>query len=127
MSRLDALDARRAPTFYIVAMAVWIYGFAAANRSLPAVAVFLALLAAAAVQVLAGYAIGRWGALLLGLAPIVIALAVAGFDSTLWSTVVVLTVFPGVPLIGLGVYLRRRWEERNDRSPDAWLYGEEPL
>jgi predicted transporter len=108
-------------------MALWIYGFAALNRPLPAVAVFLALLAAAAVQVVAGYAIGRWGALALGAAPVVIALAAAGVHSTLWTTVVVLTVFPGVPLIGLGVYLRRRWEERNDRRPDAWLYGEESL
>jgi predicted transporter len=79
------------------------------------------------VQVAAGYAIGKWGALALGGAPVVIALAVAGVNSTLWTTVVVLTVFPGIPLIGLGVYLRRRWEERHDRSPDAWLYGEEPL
>jgi len=127
VNRLDLLDARRAPTFYIVGMGLWIYGFAAADRSLPAVLVFLALLAAGAVQVGAGYAIGRWGALALGAAPIVIALAVSGVSSTLWTTVVVQTVFPGVPLIGLGVYLRRRWEERNDRSPDAWLYGEEPL
>ncbi len=126
MIGLDALDARRAPTLYILAMAVWIYGFAAADRSLPAVVVFLALVAAGAVQVGAGYAIGRWGALALGVAPVVLAIAVSGADSMLWTTVLVLSVFPGTPLIGLGVYLRRRWEERNDRSPDSWLYGEEP-
>jgi hypothetical protein len=107
-------------------MTAWVWGFAAADRSLPAVAVFAALLGAGAVQVGAGYAIGRFGAVALAVVPVLLAAAVGGLDSSLWTTVFVLMVFPGAPLIALGVWLRRHWEERNDRSPDGWLYGEEP-
>jgi hypothetical protein len=119
-------DLRKVPTYYVIVMAVWIYGFAATNRSLPALAVFLLLLAGGAVQVAAGYAIGRWEAVALAVVPVLIAVAAAGVDSSLWTTLVILMVFPGGPLIGLGVYLRHMHDEQNDRSPDGWLYGEDP-
>ena len=89
-------------------------------------AVFAALVGAGAVQVGAGYAIGRFGAVALAVVPVLLAAAVGGLDSSLWTTVFMLMVFPGAPLIALGVWLRHHWEERNDRSPDGWLYGEEP-
>jgi hypothetical protein len=120
------LDPRKVPTLYVIVMAAWIYGFAAADRSLPALAIFVLLLAGAGVQVVAGYSIGRWEALALGVVPVLLAVAAAGLDSNLWTTLVILMVFPGGPLIGLGVYLRHLEDERNDRSPDSWLYGEEP-
>lgn len=123
---MTTLDPRKAPTLYVLAMALWVYGFAFVDRTPPALVSFVALLLAGAVQIGAGFAVGRWGALALGAVPVVLALAAAGVASTLWTTVFVLMVFPGIPLIGGGVYLRQRFDERHDHSPDAWLYGEEP-
>ena len=124
--RVPVLDPRKVPTYYVIVMAAWIYGFAATDRSLPALAVFVLLLLGAGVQVAAGYSIGRWEALALAVVPVLLAVAASGLDSSLWTTLVILMIFPGAPLIGLGVYLRHMEEERNDRSPDAWLYGEDP-
>jgi hypothetical protein len=110
----------------VIIMAAWIFGFAATDRSLPALAIFVLLLLGAAVQVAAGFSIGRWEALALAVVPVLLAVAAAGRDSNLWTTLVILMIFPGAPLIALGVWLRHLEEERNDRSPDSWLYGEDP-
>lgn len=123
---MTRIDPRKVPAFYVLTMAVWVYGFAILDRSPPALAAFVALLLAGAVQVGAGFAVGRWGALTLGVVPMLLAFAAAGPGSTLWTTVFVLMVFPGTPLIGLGVHLRHRFAEQHDDSPDGWLYGEEP-
>lgn len=123
---MPRLDPRKVPTYYVIVMAAWIYGFAATDRSLPALAIFVLLLLGAAVQVAAGYSIGRWEAIALAVVPVLLAVAAAGRDSSLWTTLVILMIFPGAPLIALGVHLRHLEEERNDRSPDAWLYGEDP-
>ena len=120
------IDPRKAPALYALAMGVFVGGFALLDRTPPALLAFTALLVAGALQVGAGFVIGRWGALALAAVPIVFAVSAAGPGSTLWTTVFVLMVFPGAPLIGAGVYLRGRFEERHDDSPDAWLYGEEP-
>ena len=120
------IDPRKAPTYYVLFMALWVYGFAAIDADLPAPLVFLALLAAGAVQVGLGYAIGRWEAIAMAAVPVLLAFAAAGRASSLWTTVFVLMVFPGAPLIALGVYARHLHEERHDDSPDAWLYGENP-
>jgi hypothetical protein len=120
------IDPRKAPTYYILVMALWVYGFAAIDRDLPAPVMFLSLLAAGAVQVGLGYALGRWEAIVLAAVPVLLALAAAGRASSLWLTVFVLMVFPGGPLIALGVYARRWHAEKHDDSPDAWLYGENP-
>jgi hypothetical protein len=119
-------DPHNAPAAYVLAMAAWVYGFAALERALPPLVAFALLLGAAAVQISAGYAIGRWGALSLAVVPVVLALAAEGLESSLWVTLVVLMVFPGAPLIALGVYVRRWRLERDDRSPDGWLYGDDP-
>jgi hypothetical protein len=118
------IDPRRAPTYYVLAMAAWVFGFAALDRDLPAMLVFLALLSAGAIQVGIGYSIGRWEAVGLAAVPVLLAFAAAGQDSSLWVTVLVLMVFPGAPLVGLGVYLRGWYAERHDGSPDGWLYGD---
>lgn len=124
--RVTTIDTRRAPTAYIILMALWVYGFANADAELPAILVFVLLLAAGAVQVAAGYAIGRWEALSLALVPILLALAASGTESSLWLTLVLLMIFPGAPLIAVGVVLRRWAAEREDASPDGWLFGERP-
>ena len=118
------IDPRKAPTYYILVMALWVYGFAALDRDLPAALMFIALLVAGAAQVGLGYAIGRWEAIGLAVVPVLLALAAGGRDSSLWVTVAVLMVFPGGPLVALGVYARHLHAERHDDSPDAWLYGD---
>jgi hypothetical protein len=120
------IDTRTAPPAYIAAMAIWVYGFVHAGDSLPAVVVFVLLLAAGAMQLAVGYLVGRWEALALAAAPVLIALAAAGTDSSLWVTVLLLMVFPGAPLLAFGVVLRGWVAERHDPSPDGWLYGERP-
>lgn len=119
-------DQRKAPALYALLMGVFVGGFAFVDATPPAFLAFTALLVAGAAQIGVGFVIGRWGALALGAVPILFAVAAAGPGSTLWTTVFVLMAFPGTPLIGAGVHLRQRFDERHDDSPDAWLYGEEP-
>jgi len=123
---VSKINTRTAPTWYIVLMAAWVYGFAASDRDLPPLVVFGLLVVAGGVHVGVGYLVGRWEALALAAVPVLLALAVAGADSSLWITLVLLMVFPGAPLIGLGVWLRDWVAERDDRSPDGWLYGDSP-
>ena len=118
------LSPRTASTWYVLLMAAWVYGFAGSDRELPALLVFVLLLGAGAIQVGAGYLIGRWEALALGVVPVLLAAASSGIGSSLFVTLVFLMIFPGAPLIGLGVWLRGLSEERGDRSPDSWLYGD---
>ena len=125
-SAVIRIDTRTAPTAYILLMSLWVYGFAGANADPPAVLVFVLLLAAGAVQVAAGYVLGRWAALALAGVPVLLAVAASGPGSSLWMTLVLLMVFPGAPLMALGVVLRGWVAERDDPSPDGWLYGERP-
>ena len=121
---MTRFNPRTAPTWYVLAMAGWVYGFASSDRQLPPLLVFALLLGAGAIQVGAGFVIGRWEALVLAGVPILLATAASGLGSTLWVTLVVLMIFPGTPLIALGVWLRGWTDERDDRSPDSWLYGD---
>ncbi|MBA2614329.1 MAG: hypothetical protein H0U90_00875 [Actinobacteria bacterium] len=123
---MKRLNTRTAPTAYIVMMAAWVFGFASTEREIPALLVFVLLLAAGAIHVAVGFVIGRWEGLALAGAPVLLGLAAAGQDSTLWITLLLLMVFPGAPLIGGGVYWRSWREERDDPSADGWLYGESP-
>jgi hypothetical protein len=120
------IDPRKAPALYALAMGLFVGGFALLDRTPPAFLAFVVLLLAGVLQIGAGFVIGRWGALGLGAVPILFAVAAAGPGSTLWTTVFVLMVFPGTPLIGAGVHLRHHLAEQHDDSPDNWLYGDEP-
>ena len=123
---MPRIDPRKVPTLYVIAMAAWIYGFAAADRSLPALVVFVLLLMGAAVQVWVGFEIGRWEAIGLAVVPVLLAVAAAGIDSSLWTTHRHPHGLPGRPAHRPRRVPAHLDEERNDRSPDSWLYGEEP-
>ena len=120
---IDRINPRRAPTYYIVFMAAWMYGFADAHWQLPSPVVVLLLVAAAAVHFGAGYVIARCEALALTGVPVLLALAADGLASMLWITIVLLMIFPGAPLVAAGVYARDWLEQRNaDPAADAWQY-----
>jgi hypothetical protein len=123
---MSRFNTRNAATWYVLLMAVWVYGFGLIDRQLPALLVFLLLLAAGAIHVGAGYLIGRWQAVALAAVPVALAVAISGTGSSLWVTLLLLMFFPGAPLIGAGVYFAMWQAERDDRSPDSWLYGENP-
>ena len=119
---IDKLNARTAPTVYVLFMAAWIYGFADAHWKLPPAFGVALLVLPAFVHVGLGYVIGRWNAVALAAAPIVIALAAAGIHSALWVSLALLMIFPGAPLIAGGVYLRERRAAREDDASEPWLY-----
>jgi hypothetical protein len=123
---VDRFNTRNAATWYVIFMALWVYGFGVIDRELPAMLVFTLLLGAGAIHAGAGYLIGRWEAVALAGVPVLLALAISGFGSTLWVTNLLLAFFPGAPLIAAGVYFGMWLDERDDRSPDSWLYGERP-
>ena len=118
----DKLNARTAPTAYILFMAAWIYGFADAHWELPTPISVVLLLLPAFVHVGVGYVIGRWEAIALAAVPVAIAIAAAGIHSVLWVSLALLMIFPGAPLIAGGVYLREWLEGREDDASESWLY-----
>ena len=118
----DKLNARTAPTAYILCMAAWIYGFADAHWELPAPVSVLLLVLPAFVHVGLGYVIGRWESVALAAVPVLIAIAAAGIHSVLWVSLALLMIFPGAPLIAGGVYLREWLGTRDDDSAEPRLY-----
>ena len=118
----EKLNARTAPTAYILFMAAWIYGFADANWDLPTPVSVMLLILPAFVHVGLGYVIGRWEAVALAGVPVVIAVAAAGIGSVLWVSLALLMIFPGAPLIAGGVFLREWLRTREEDPAESWLY-----
>jgi hypothetical protein len=119
---MNELSARTAALLYGGTMTAWVVGFASTNRELPAVVVVVLLLLPAAVHFGLGYVVADWWALYLAAVPVVVAaVAGGGLPSPLWVSVVLLTAFPGAPLIALGVYVRERLERRDPSYVDPWL------
>jgi hypothetical protein len=52
---------------------------------------------------------------------VIVAAIAGGLPSPLWAAVVLLTAFPGVPLIALGVFVREWLEKRDPSYVDPWL------
>lgn len=121
MTAISRINRRNAPTLYVLAMAAWVYGFAASGREIPSWVVVPLLLLPVAVHVGAGYVIGRWEALALAAVPVVLAVAAAGFGNALWIFLVLLMVFPGAPLIAAGVALRQWRDPDDDPADDLWF------
>jgi hypothetical protein len=118
---INELSPRRGAVLYGVFMTLWIVGFAGTEHPLPSVVVLVLLILPAAVHFGLGYVVGDWWALYLTAAPVVVAAIAGGLPSGLWAAVVLLTAFPGAPLVALGVWVRR-WLERRDPSyVDPWL------
>jgi hypothetical protein len=121
MERVDGLTPRKGGVVYGVFMTLWIVGFAGTDQPLPAVLVLVLLVLPAAVHFGLGYVVRDWWALYLTAVPVVVAAIAGGLPSGLWAAVVLLTAFPGAPLVALGIWVRG-WLERRDPSyVEPWL------
>lgn len=121
LERINGLGERTAIAVYTIVMAVWIVVFARTERALPAVVVVVLLLLPAVVHFGLGYVIADWKALYFTGVPIVVAAVAGGLPSALWAAVVLLTAFPGAPLVAGGVFVRDRLERRDPAYVDPWL------
>lgn len=100
----------RAAALYLGFMTVWIFGFANAQYDLPGLAVFLLLVIPCLLHAGVGFAVGRHEALWLAAFPPALAFLGPGMAPVLAFTLVLLMIFPGAPLLLLGV-VARRWAE----------------
>jgi hypothetical protein len=121
LERINEISPRKAAVAYGAFMTSWILGFASTDHPLPSVVVLFLLVLPAGVHFALGYLVRDWWALYLAAVPVVVAAIAGGLPSALWAAVVLLTAFPGAPLIALGIYVRE-WLERRDPSyVDPWL------
>ena len=118
---INELSPRRGAVLYGVLMTLWIVGFAATERPLPTALVVVLLLLPAAVHFGVGYVVRDWWALYLTAVPVLVAAVAGGLPSGLWAAVVLLTAFPGAPLVAAGVWVRERLERRDPSYVDPWL------
>lgn len=105
--------------FYLGFMTAWVYGFANTERHVPGLAILLALVLAMLVHFGTGFAIPRNETFALLAFPPFLALVGPGVNSLLWVPLVMMMVFPGAPLVLLGLYLRRRKEP--EEVEDYWF------
>jgi hypothetical protein len=121
LERINEISPRKGAVAYGAFMTSWILGFASTDHPLPSVVVLFLLVLPAGVHFALGYLVRDWWALYLAAVPVVVAAIAGGLPSALWAAVVLLTAFPGAPLIALGIYVRE-WLERRDPSyVDPWL------
>jgi hypothetical protein len=114
---IERTPATRATTvktslLYLAFTTVWEYGFANGQQDLPGLVVLAFFLLPLGVHFLLGFALARQDACaLLAYAP-VLALVGPGLSSSLFVPLAMLAVFPGAPLVLLGVFIRLRMEPR---------------
>jgi hypothetical protein len=118
---INELSPRKGALIYGGFMTLWILGFAGTDHPLPSVVVLFLLVLPAAVHFALGYVVRDWWALYLVGVPVVVAAIAGGLPSALWAAVVLLTMFPGAPLVALGVFVRERLEKRDPSYVDPWL------
>ena len=112
---IERTPATRATTvktslLYLAFTTVWVYGFANGQHDLPGLVVLAFFLLPLGVHFLLGFA--------LAYAP-VLALVGPGLSSSLFVPLAMLAVFPGAPLVLLGVFIRLRMEPRE--VEDHWF------
>jgi uncharacterized membrane protein AbrB (regulator of aidB expression) len=104
---------------YLAFMTVWIYAFANTERHVPGAFILVALVAAMAVHFGAGFTMPRQETLALLAFPPLLALVGPGVNSVLWVPLLLMMVFPGAPLVLLGLWLRNYVEPRE--VDDHWF------
>ena len=104
---------------YLAFTTVWVYGFANGRTDLPGLVVLAFFLLPLGVHFLLGFAIAKQEAYaLLAYAPI-LALIGPGLSTSLFVPLAMLAVFPGAPLVLLGMFVRERMEPRE--VDDTWF------
>jgi hypothetical protein len=105
--------------FYLGFMTLWVYGFANTERHVPGIVMFVALVLPLLLHAGIGFAIPRQETFALLAFPPLLALVGPGVNALLWVPLVMMMVFPGAPLVLLGLYLRRRAEPQE--VDDSWF------
>ena len=121
LERINDLNPRTAMIGYSAVMTLWIVLFARTETALPAPLVLVLLLVPPVVYFGLGYVIADWKALYFLALPVVVSAIAGGLPSALWATIVLLTAFPGAPLVAAGVYLRERQERKDPAYVDPWM------
>jgi hypothetical protein len=121
LERINELSPRTAMIGYSAVMTLWIVAFARTETALPTPVVLLLLLVPPVVHFGLGYVVADWKALYFLALPIVVSAVAGGLPSPLWATVVLLTAFPGAPLVAGGVYLREWLAKRDPAYVDPWM------
>ena len=121
LERINELSPRTAMIGYGAVMTLWIVLFARTETALPAPLVFVLLLVPPVVYFGLGYVVADWKALYFLALPVVVSAIAGGLPSALWATIVLLTAFPGAPLVAAGVYLRERQERKDPAYVDPWM------
>ena len=103
---------------YLAFTTAWVYGFANGQHDLPGVIVLAFFLLPLGVHFLLGFALAKQEACaLLAYAP-ALALVGPGLSTSLFVPLAMLAVFPGAPLVLLGLFIRVRMEPR--QVEDTW-------
>jgi hypothetical protein len=109
----------KASLIYLAFMTLWVYGFANTERHVPGIAILLALVLGMVVHFVTGFAMPRQETFALLAFPPLLALVGPGVNMVLWVPIVMMMVFPGAPLVLLGLFLRRRAEPQE--VEDYWF------
>jgi hypothetical protein len=109
----------KASLAYVSFMTVWVYGFANTEEHVPGILIFFGLLGAMLVHFGAGFAIPRQETFALLAFPPLLAILGPGVNSVLWVPLVLMMVFPGAPLVLLGLWLRNRMDPQE--VEDYWF------
>ena len=122
LERINELTPREAILVYCTAMTAWIVFFARTETALPAVAGACCSCWCRSSCISASATSSTTGRRSTSRrVPVVVAAIAGGLPSALWATVVLLTAFPGIPLVAAGIYLRS-WLARKDPAyVDPWL------
>ena len=121
---IERTPATRATTLktsllYLAFTTAWVYGFANGQHDLPGIVVLAFFLLPLGIHFLLGFALAKQEACaLLAYAP-VLALVGPGLASSLFVPLAMLAVFPGAPLVLLGMFIRLRMEPRE--VEDHWF------
>jgi hypothetical protein len=109
----------KASLVYLGFMTLWVYVFANIERDLPGIVMLVALVLPLILHFGIGFVMPRQETFALLAFPPLLALVGPGVNTLLWLPLVMMMVFPGAPLVLLGLYLRRRADPQE--LEDYWF------
>jgi hypothetical protein len=109
----------KASLVYLGFMTLWVYVFANIERDLPGLVMLVALVLPLILHFGIGFVMPRQETFALLAFPPLLALVGPGVNTLLWLPLVMMMVFPGAPLVLLGLYLCRRADPQE--LEDYWF------